>query len=231
MAIELADSDRALLSGVPVFTGLPDDAITTLIAGARVTQEPRGTVLFVQEDSASHFYVILDGWVKVFRQGADGSETVIHVFSRGESFAEAVIFESGDYPASAEVVEEARLLAVPARGFVRALLDHPEWFLTILAAMARRMRFLVQQMEQRNAASTTERLGRLLLQMCPKGSGPAVVRLPTDKSLIAARLGMQPETLSRAFARLRKIGIVTHGGEVRIEDRAALRQLLAARDG
>ena len=225
--MQLAASDAALLARVPVFTGLSEDAIRHLTAEASVVSEPRGTVLFVQEEEATHFFVILDGWVKVFRQGAEGQETVIHIFSRGESFAEAAIFEAGDFPASAEVVEDARLLMIPARRFIQRLLERPEMFLTILAAVSRRMRFLIQQLEQRNAASTTERLARLLLQMCPDGSDPATVRLPTDKSLIAARLGMQPETLSRAFARLRKLGVTTRSSEVRIDNQELIRRFLS----
>lgn len=228
--MQLADSDAALLKQVPVFTGLSAEAIAHLTADATVVAEQRGAVLFLQEEPATHFFVILDGWVKVFRQGADGQETVIHIFSRGESFAEAAIFEAADYPASAAVVDDARLLRIPARGFIRRLLERPEMFLTILGAVSRRMRFLIQQLEQRNSASTTERLARLLLRMCSDAGGGAVVHLPNDKSLIAARLGMQPETLSRAFARLRKLGVTTRGSEVRIADPNAIRRYLSGSD-
>jgi hypothetical protein len=46
-----------------------------------------------------------------------------------------------------------------------------------------------------------------------------------DKALIAGRLGMQPETLSRTFAKLREYGVQTKGAEMIIPDVAALRRL------
>jgi hypothetical protein len=52
------------------------------------------------------------------------------------------------------------------------------------------------------------------------------VHLPVEKALIAARLGMQPETLSRGLARLRRVGVVVHAREVEIPDVAALRALV-----
>ena len=222
----IASADMEVLVAVPVFSGLSRGDIADLTAEATPRRAERGTVLFLQEEPATHFYVVFDGWMKVFRQTADGQEVVIHAFSRGESFAEAAIFEAADYPASAEVVEDARLLAVPGAPFLRALTARPEISLAILAAMSRRMRFLIQQMERRTSSAAADRLAEFLLRLCSQGIGPAVLRLPTDKTLIAARLGMQPETLSRSFARLRGCGVTTRGGEVRIADMAALRAYL-----
>ena len=218
----IAPADMDALLGVPIFSGLSRGDIAELTAEAAPRRAGRGTVLFLQEEPATHFYVVFDGWVKVFRQAADGQEVVIHAFSCGESFAEAAIFEAADYPASAEVVEDARLLAIPGSPFLRALTARPELGLSILAAMSRRMRFLIQQMEQRTSSAAADRLAEFLVRLCPAEAGSAVVRLPTDKTLIAARLGMQPETLSRSFARLRGAGVATRGCEVRIADKAAL---------
>jgi CRP-like cAMP-binding protein len=49
-------------------------------------------MLFVEGEPPSQFYVVLDGWVRPFRQTGDGRESVIALFARGESFAEAVMF-------------------------------------------------------------------------------------------------------------------------------------------
>jgi CRP/FNR family transcriptional regulator, dissimilatory nitrate respiration regulator len=51
------------------------------------------------------------------------------------------------------------------------------------------------------------------------GADRAEIELPLDKSLIAARLGMQPETFSRSVARLRGDG----GGRVVVGDVRRLR--------
>ena len=47
--------------------------------------------------------------------------------------------------------------------------------------------------------------------------------LPYDKVLIAGRLGMKPESLSRAFVRLRDEGVTIRQNRAVIEDVTALR--------
>ena len=66
--------------------------------------------------------------------------------------------------------------------------------------MARHLHRLVLQVEQLTSRSSVERVADFLLHLCPPGAGRAEVELPLDKSLIAARLGMQPETFSRSLA-------------------------------
>jgi CRP-like cAMP-binding protein len=53
--------------------------------------------------------------------------------------------------------------------------------------------------------------------------GHCAVALPYDKILIAGQLGLTPESLSRAFAKLRTIGIVVDASHVVVKDIAKLR--------
>lgn len=207
-----------LLGQLPLFAGLPRDQLLLLLVDASVRLYPRGAVLFLQDEPATRFYVLFEGWVKLFRQTPDGQESVIAVFTRGESFAEAAMLEHGVFPVSAAVVEDARLLVIPAERFLARIRERGELALNILASMSRHLRRLVQQVEQLTVKSAAERLAGFLYRLCPKEPGPVVIRLPFDKSLVAGRLGMQPETLSRALARLRRIGVKTHGLEVTIPD-------------
>ncbi len=217
--------DRAVLGQLPLFAGLSDDALRQLLVDAWVQSFPRNAMLFLQGDPAVRFYVVFDGWVKLYRATEQGDESVIGVFAGGESFAEAALFDSAVYPVSAAVVEDSRLLVVPADRFIGQLAAHGEYAIKMMAAMARHMHQLVRQVEQLTLKSSTERVAGFLLKLCPYQDGAAVIRLPLDKALIAGRLGMQPETLSRSFAKLRPFGVVSKGPEISIADVAALRRM------
>jgi DNA-binding Lrp family transcriptional regulator len=53
------------------------------------------------------------------------------------------------------------------------------------------------------------------------------VRLTAPKQVIASRLGMKPETLSRILARLTERGLIENRGEeIRLLDLSALQMLL-----
>jgi CRP-like cAMP-binding protein len=222
--------DHAVLAKVPLFSGLPEPALRTLLADAWVQGFSRNTVLFLQDEPATRCYVVLDGWVKLFRSMADGHETVIAVFTRGESFAEAAIFDRANFPVGGAVVEDSRLLVIPAEPFMRRLSENGEYALKVLASMSRHLRRLVSQVERLTHRSSAERVAEFLLRLSPVFAGAAAIQLPLDKALIAGRLGMQPETFSRSLAKLRRIGVVCKGAEVSVPDMAVLRRFAEGAD-
>ncbi|MFV0475395.1 MAG: helix-turn-helix domain-containing protein, partial [Pikeienuella sp.] len=63
------------------------------------------------------------------------------------------------------------------------------------------------------------------IELCPEDAESAKVTLPYDKALIAGRLGMKPESLSRAFARLRDSGVRINQTSAAISSVNRLREL------
>ena len=221
----LHEADRAVLTGLVLFNNLELATIAKLLQGARVVRAERGATLFVQGEPADRLFAVLEGWVKLVRETSAGQESVIGVFGRGESFAEAAAFQSGRFPVDAVVVERARLLVIPAQRFLGHLREQPEIAFNILAAMSRHLRSLVQQIEQLSTRTTVERVAGFLVSLAADEGGAAGLRLPLDKALIAGRLGMRPETFSRALARLRQHGIEEVDGRVRVASLDQLRRI------
>ena len=148
--------------------------------------------------------------------------------TKGESFAEAVAFTGNRYIATAEAVSEARVGAHPGRSY-RALhpAEAPISRLAMVASISQHLHHLVQQVEQLKAQSGVQRVAEFLASLSPTEQGHCSLALPYDKILIAGRLGLTPESLSRAFARLRTIGVVVDASHVVVKDVAKLRQLAA----
>jgi CRP-like cAMP-binding protein len=103
----------------------------------------------------------------------------------------------------------------------------------MLVGMSTRLRGLVREITALKMASTAERLGAFLLALadarepCLHGvqyKGPVTVTLPFSKQMLAQKLGMQPESLSRAFGKLRQFG-VRGSGQTRVvlDDLSGLR--------
>ena len=217
--------DLTLLQRLPFLAGLEPSQTYRLLADATVREYKRGVVLFACEEPADRFFVVLDGWVKLSRETRDGHESVIGLFSRGESFAEAAMFASETFPVGGTVIETSRLLSIPAGSFRRRLVEQPELMFKLIGSMSRHMRRLVQQIEQLTARTSAQRLAGFLLQLAHNADPPIRLHLPVDKVLIAGRLGMQPETFSRALARLRSHGVQVDGHDVAIDDLQQLRRV------
>jgi len=219
----LATEDVALVGRLPLFGGVDAAGLARLLGGAAVRHHERGTPLFIQGEAADRFFVVLDGWIRLFRETPGGQDSTIAVFGRGESLAEAAILDAARYPVSASAASRTRLLTIPAAGFLDQLRNDPELALNLLASMSRHLHRLVRQVEQLTTRSSVERVADFLLHLCPAEAGRAEVELPMDKALIAARLGMRPETLSRSLAKLRVDGVETTGDRVVVHDVRRLR--------
>ncbi|MCC5857755.1 MAG: cyclic nucleotide-binding domain-containing protein [Ectothiorhodospiraceae bacterium] len=217
---------------VPLFSGLSDETIDLLTADAFDRSYKRGTLLFSQGEPADRFYVIIDGWVKLFRDSPDGNECLVGLFTQGDSFAEAAMFDRLGFPVNAAVADDARLLVFPADRFLRKLRENHELALNLLANLSGMLRYFIHQLDQITNQPTYRRLAAFLVSLCPHEARSTTVALPCDKLLIAGRLSMKPESFSRAMARLRELDVHCEGNHVRINDVQALRRFaLAGREG
>lgn len=215
-------NDRSLMRAAPLFSALPPAALDALLAQSELHARPRRTTLFEQDERASAFYLVLDGWVKLFRMTAGGDEAVVGVFTRGDCIAEVPCLTGGVYPVNGETVTDARLLAVPAQGLVELVRTNPEAGLTMLGSIALHLRRLVDQIEELKACTGPQRLANFLVSLAPVSEGPCTIALPYEKLLIAGKLGMKPESLSRALQRLQVVGVRINQSSVAVSDVARL---------
>jgi len=210
--------DWQIVRSTPLFGAMPLDVVQSIVGNRAVRSYDKGTVLVQQSEAAESFFVVLEGWVKLFRITPDGSEAVVGVFRRGETFAEAAIFLGGRYPVSAEIVTNARLLRVDGETLRSRIHEQPDLALSMLASASYHLKFLVEQIEQIKLLSAPQRIADFLVRLCPVREGSCAVELPYEKTLIASRLGMKPESLSRALAKLRPLGVSVDREQVTIVD-------------
>ena len=206
-----------------LLASLPEPAAVTLLSAANCTKYDRGATLFLQGETATTIHIVINGWVKLYRVASNGSEAVVNVFTKGGSFGEAVALRGQPYPVSAEAVTDTEVMQIPASVYTSLLRRDPELAINVLASTFQHLRSLVTQIEQMKAHTGAQRVAEFLLELCPCTEGSCVVNLPYDKVLIAGRLGMKPESLSRAFSKLRGIGVVVDRHDAAIEDVGRLR--------
>lgn len=221
-SLKLGDIDK--IAGIGPFVDLPRADVVSLIGNATPRICARQTLLFSRGDDADSFYVVLEGKVKLYTATEDGDENVVSVFGEGHSFGEAAMFASGRFPVNAEVVEDARLLRIMGDHLFSHLSENKELAFRILAVMARRHRRFQKDISDIKSKTPGQRLGGFILALTDVLEGPAHILLPFDKGLIAARIGIKPESLSRALARLRDIGVDCKGRGVNIADVQVLRE-------
>ena len=231
MLTPIDQNELTLVRKTPLFGSLKPELLKAMLEHSTVRSISRGETLFMQGDPVLACFVVLEGWVKLYRLTAGGEEAVVSVFTRGQSFAEAAAFMQGRYPVSAEAVTDGRILSVSSRDLLRHIRENPEIGLSMLASTSLHLHDLVRQIEQLKSHTGIERVAEFLLSLCPVDEGDCSIELPYDKTLIAGRLGMKPESLSRAFARLRDMGVQIEQNIATVSDVARLRRYATERHG
>ena len=216
--LDMDAADSEIVASTPLFRGMSPQMSQPLVGNSTPRRYEKGTMLFHQGEPATAFFIILDGWVKIYRTTPDGLEVVLHVFKRGETFAEAAMFLGGRYPASAETVAPSRLLKIDGEVFRARIRERPELAMSMLASASYQLKMLVEQIEQIKVRSAPQRIADFMIRIAPAREGPVVLELPFEKSLLANRLGMKPESFSRALARLRAHGVTVDREIVKIAD-------------
>ncbi|MFV0386034.1 Crp/Fnr family transcriptional regulator [Paracoccus sp. (in: a-proteobacteria)] len=207
--------------------GLDNDQIARILQGASRRSFRSGETIFLQGETARSVFIVISGAIKLIRMTPSGNEAVVAIIGRGRSFAEAMVLRGAPYPVTAEAITGGTLLLIDGRRLRQFLLENPEFAIDLLASTFVHLQSLVEQIEKLKAHTGIERLAEFLTSLADRDDGPCEVRLPYNKRLVAGHLGMQPESLSRAFAKLRNHGVETDTNRAIIADIAALRALAA----
>lgn len=183
-----------------LFAGTSAEDRDVLLSIARSREAKRGDVLFEEGQSADGFYVVVSGKVKVFKLSADGRERILHVIQPGNTFADAAIFDDGNYPAFAMSLDNSSLLFFPKTQFLNLLHDRPRLAINMIAGLSRFLRVFATQIEDLTFRDVPSRLARFLLEH--RLPDTQRVELSVSKSQLASNLGTTSETLSRTLRKL-----------------------------
>ena len=211
-----------------LFTPLSDDQFQALIVHAEVREYLPGETIFRQGEPANRFYLVLGGLVRLFRASNTGQEKIIHLLEPGELFAEAVFFMGGHYPVTAASIDRCRLVGFDFQDFVGCVRDDMKLAFRLMSAMSMRIHALIDEIDHLALSTACQRLSCYLLDCAGGGEGgETTVRLRVPKHMLASRLAIKPETLSRLLAKFRDERLIEeHEGTVVLKDVPRLRKVL-----
>lgn len=218
---------RQAIASAPMFDGLDAACMAILAEQSRLISLPAGQVLFRRGTPSTGFYIVREGRMQLSVSNSEGMVKVVEIISPGFAFGHAVMFLHEPYPVDATALADTGLVFVPATAVDRLLDEDPAMARIMLASMAKRLQSKIQDIAMLSLQSATQRIIAFILGAANTGDGPpspaASIELPALKQVLASRLGMTPETFSRAMRTLAGAGLVrVDGSVVRIPDIAAL---------
>ena len=210
----LQKADFEALRRAYLFSGLDDEEYQRAISHASTVQLAPGQLLFSQGDSANAFYWVAEGIIRLFRASLQGDEKVIELVGAHRVFAEAVLFMGGQFPVNAAAQTPVRLVAISGREFKAWLAQDASRCFRLMAGMSARMHKLVNEIDRLTLMKGGDRLLQYLLDHSdPDETGRHKVELEAPKQIIASRIGVKPETLSRLLHKLTDQGLIEIQGQ------------------
>jgi len=206
-----------------LFAGLDQSAFDTLAVHVSAKQVEKGAILFHRGDPAANFFYLDGGLVELNLIAASGEKKVLEVVSPGRTFAEAIAFmREQKYPVTAEALADCSLCQIPINAYIELVYANPDACMRLLSDVCRHLHARVREIENLTVQNARSRLASYLLEhIVETNEDEATVRLELPRHVIASRLSIQPETLSRLLRHMVDEGILT------IEDRVIFVHSLA----
>jgi CRP-like cAMP-binding protein len=134
------DRRTELLGGCPLFGGVGQDDLAAIGERAVEVDFPADHVIARQGEIGTGLFVVIDGQVRVVRDGEELAR-----LGAGDFFGEMSVIDG--LPRVAQVVasEATRCLALASWEFERLILDHPTIGLAILRGLSARLRAKTEQ--------------------------------------------------------------------------------------
>jgi cAMP-binding proteins - catabolite gene activator and regulatory subunit of cAMP-dependent protein kinases len=216
----------AVLSKVPLFADLSADEISGLARRTARHHVPAGQLIFAEDDPCEGLFVVESGAVKIFKTSPSGREQVLAIEGPFGIVAELPVFDGGPYPASASASHDSSLLFVSKSDFRALCLEKPEVALKVLRAVGKRLRRLVDLIEELSFTTVRHRLASHVLRLAKsegqKTDNGVAFTLPVNQEL-ASHIGTVRELVSRNLSRLQAGGIIRlDGKQLVVLDMAAL---------
>lgn len=220
-----------LLKRIFVFSNLTEEELAKIAGIVRMRQYKKNSVIFHEGDPGEGLFFVQKGKIKLTKLSTDGKEKILHFCQAGDVFAEVMLFDEGEYPATAETLEDAEIGLIHNQDMERLLRDNNEIALKILKVMAKRLRQAQYHIRDLAFNDAYSRLASALLNLS-REYGRKVgdldhVGISLNQQDLAGLIGTSRETVARIMGEWRRDGIISlDKKQIIINDREKLEDWL-----
>lgn len=226
-------ADSQALAAVPLFRGLPAEALAHLGERLRRRVFSAGASVITAEEPGEGLYILLAGSVKIFLDEADGSEVTLAFLGPGDSVGEMSLVDRAGRSANVVTREESVLLWMDRATFTDLLRDHPALTENLVRELAARLRAANDMIRALTTLDVSGRVARQLLVLGDHygepvdGAADVRIALALNQREIADVVGATRERVNRVLVALKRQGTISVDSHHRItlHDREALRRM------
>jgi len=206
-------NDRAterLLRGTALFGNLAPEHIGKLAALSRKQTVRRGNAICGQGEPMPAVLSLAYGSAMLALRRPDGGRRTVRFIAARECFGLATALHNRPCPVDVIALADSLVIAVPVPPLLRLLSMDPDFARDLLRELSDDYLALLEELQASVQKSAVQRLASYLASLAEPNGTPHtwIARLPVSKTLLADRLGITKETMSRLLRELTTRGAI-----------------------
>jgi len=202
-----------LLRETELFSGLSEPLLRSIADECVTNTYPSGTILFRENEVGTLLYFVVSGAIKIFTTNANGESKILSIITRGDSFGELSLLDGRPRSATAQVIEDTKLISLSSKSFNNLLKNNHDITLGIIRQLSTRLRETNQQVQDLTYLNSKQRVMKNLLQLASshgrRNAKQIHVRLSLNYDELSQMAGVTKPVLFQVFHELQEKRILS----------------------
>ncbi|NPA29031.1 MAG: Crp/Fnr family transcriptional regulator [Epsilonproteobacteria bacterium] len=191
------------------FEGLTEQLMEEINRVGVVREYPAGGPAMDSDDTLNHFYIIMEGRLKVYRYNPDNNrEQTLYLLGPRDMFDVLTVLDGERHEVMTEAIDTLKAVELPIEKVREWIHKYPVFNRAFYPYLARQMRQIEELATDLSLYDTATRLMKLLLKNLkgPDGNLGLLQNLPHEE--IASLIGTVRHVVNRHLQQLKKEGIL-----------------------
>jgi CRP-like cAMP-binding protein len=209
----ITSTDLNSIKNMPLFADIPESRLERILEEGVLRPVEPGQYLFFQGDEAERLYVLLEGRLRLSQVTPEGQQVILRYVAPGEAFGVVAALSGAKYPASAETVENSRIISWDQGTIRQAMTAIPEIALNALGILAKRIKEFQDRVRELSTERVERRIARALIRLARqvgrKTEEGLLIDLPLSRQDLAEMTGTTLYTVSRTLSQWESQGLIS----------------------
>lgn len=203
------------LKKIPFFSSLSYDELKQIDDLIIMRKYKKGMFVFLEDEPGEALFFIKSGQIKLSKMLETGEEQILQILKADDIFAEVVLFDQGPYPATAEVIEDAKIGMIKSEDVNKLIKRNPEISIKILDVMSKRLRQAQMKIRDLGLKDTRGRTASMLVKLAEEYGKETDKGIELELSLTRKEfsnlIGTSRETITRILSDFKDDNLVEVG--------------------
>lgn len=154
-----------LLQGTSLFSGLHGSQLQSIADKCSTRTFKAGTILFRENEIGTTFYLVVSGAIKIYTTNKHGEDKIMTILTNGDSFGELALLDGKPRSATAQAIEDTKVVSLAAKPFQQLLKEHFDINLSVLKQLSARLRETNQQVQDLTYMDARQRVVKTLTKL------------------------------------------------------------------